>query len=179
MGFSNPSSRPALRSDGPQIADTIPAASERLAVLSSSMRHTSQLVRPAPLLVLLVDDCPFQQLLACALLSRWGIMPQLASDGLEAVLLAGEQEFDIILMDLEMPVMDGLTATVRIRARERANQLGKQVPVVAYTTTDVYANQPNWQNSGMNALLKKPSDALGMSECLGRWCPCKFKATRH
>ena len=75
--------------------------------------------QPLSLRVLLVDDCPMQQLLACALLSRWGVMPQIACDGFEAVLLVGEQDFDIVLMDVEMPVMDGLKATARIRQNER------------------------------------------------------------
>lgn len=76
-------------------------------------------IHPSPWRVLLVDDCPMQQLRARALLSRWGVMPQIARDGLKAVLRVGEQDFDIVLMEVEMPAMDGLKATARIRQNER------------------------------------------------------------
>jgi CheY-like chemotaxis protein len=97
---------------------------------------------------------------------------------MEAVLLAGEHEFDMILMDLDMPVMDGLTATVRLRAQEVENRVSKPVPVVAYTSA-TSTEERQWQQCGMNELLAKPSDVLAMSECLERWCPSKFTATQH
>ena len=145
------------------------------------MQDAAALVRASCLRVLLVDDCPvqLQQLLTCALLARWKIMPQIACDGLEAVLLAGEQDFDIILMDVEMPVMDGLTATGRIRQSERRARRERPVPVVAYTTGNLAVDEGRWRKSGMNGVLNKPCDALGLSECLERWCPSEFAALRH
>ena len=174
----HPDRGPQRSSSGREVEGIAPAAIDALATLAYSLRDTQSILLPAPLLVLVADDCPFQQLLACALLSRWRIMPQLASDGLEAVLLAGEQAFDMILMDLDMPVMGGLAATVRLRAQEAANRVVNPVPVVAYTASNS-ADERQWQQCGMNALLSKPSDALAMSECLERWCPRKFAATRH
>jgi CheY-like chemotaxis protein len=137
------------------------------------------LVRASSLRVLLVDDCPFQQLLACALLSRWMIVPQIACDGLEAVLLAGEQDFDIVLMDVEMPVMDGLLATARIRKTERRDHRTHAVPVVAYTAVDLASHERSWQRCGMNAVLHKPAEAPEMSACLERWCGSKFSSSGH
>jgi CheY-like chemotaxis protein len=128
--------------------------------------------------VLLVDDCPFQRLLACTLLSRWMILPELASDGMEAVLRASEQDFDIILMDIQMPVMDGLTATLRIRRDERARRCGTPVPVVAHTSDNGY-DEALWVHCGINAVLCKPCAAFEMGECLERWCGHKFAATHH
>ena len=129
--------------------------------------------------VLLVDDCPFQQLLACALLSRWMIVPQIACDGLEAVLLVGEQDFDIVLMDVEMPVMDGLLATARIRTNERRDRRARAVPVVAYTAGDLASDERKWQRCGMNAALRKPAEAPEMRACLERWCGSKFSSSEH
>ena len=163
---------------GREVQDIAPAAFDALATLAHSLQDTHSFLRPAPLHVLVADDCPFQQLLACALLSRWGIMPLLASDGVEALLLAGEHAFDMILMDLDMPVMDGMTATARLRAQEAANRVPSPVPVVAYTTASS-ADDRQWRQCGMNALLAKPSDALAMGECLERWCPCKFTTSQH
>jgi hypothetical protein len=72
---------------------------------------TTSLAATAPLRVLLADDCPINQFLGAALLSTWGITPQIASNGVEALELVIEGEFDVVLMDLEMPVMNGLNAT--------------------------------------------------------------------
>jgi len=134
---------------------------------------------PCSLRVLLVDDSEFQRLVACALLARWGILPDIASDGVEAVRLAGESDFDIVLMDVEMPVMDGLAATACIRQLERERGLGAGVPVVAYTAGGLAANEARWRECGMDAVLQKPSDAFAMGECLHRWCGDKFPAAQH
>ena len=79
--------------------------------------------------VLLVDDCPLQRLLGLAFLSRWHITPDIAGGGREAVLLAREQDFDMILMDLDMPEVDGFAATTGIREQERSMGRRKRVPV--------------------------------------------------
>lgn len=168
---SRPGRLQALTSDS-RVADA-------LATMAFMMQDAAALERASRLRVLLVDDCPVQQLLTCALLARWKIVPQIACDGLEAVLLAGEQDFDIILMDVEMPVMDGLTATARIRRGERRARRERLVPVVAYTTGNLAADERRWRMCGMNGVLNKPCDALGMSECLERWCPSEFAASKH
>jgi CheY-like chemotaxis protein len=121
--------------------------------------------------VLLVDDCPLQRLLGLALLSRWQITPELASNGEEAILLAAEQDFDIILMDLDMPLVHGFAATQSIREQERSRKRRKRVAVVAYTANDSASSELGWSNSGMDAVLAKPSMAADMGECLKRWCP--------
>lgn len=128
--------------------------------------------------VLLVDDCPIQLLLGCVLLARWQIVPEIANDGLEAVLLAREQEFDLLLMDVEMRVMDGLTATRRIRQHEKQSKRGKRVPVVAYTGSEAALSEHTWRECGMDAVLGKPSPEPIMELCLKRWCPDMFKVQR-
>lgn len=138
-------------------------------------------VDPLPMVeprVLLVDDCPVQLLLGCVLLARWQIIPELAHDGLEAVLLAREQDFDLLLMDVEMPVMDGLTATRRIRQNEKQAKRARRVPVIAYTANEGGLDEPTWRESGMDAVLGKPSPELMMEQCLMRWCPDKFEVSR-
>jgi CheY-like chemotaxis protein len=136
--------------------------------------------RPAkPVRVLVVDDCPFQRLLSCTLLSQWGIHPELACDGLEALLLVGEQDFDMVLMDLRMPVMDGLTATARIRAVEQAQRRPRPVPVIAYTAEPIAGHEGAWSRIGITAALAKPSDPFEMGACLGRWCGINVQARQH
>ena len=121
--------------------------------------------------VLLVDDCPLQRLLGLALLSRWRITPKVALDGREAVHLAGQARFDIILMDLDMPVLDGFAATLSIRQQELSAKRRKRVPVVAYTADDSASSESHWLDSGMDAVLAKPSSVADMGACLRRWCP--------
>jgi CheY-like chemotaxis protein len=157
----------------------VPVAREALSEVAHSLRQTSKILNTARLVVLLVDDCPFQQLLGCALLSHWGIMPQLASNGCEAVALAAEQDFDIILMDVDMPVMDGLRATAEIRRMELQRDSFKRVPVVAYTAGHLAANPTRWHDCGMDAVLMKPCDADVIGACLEQWCLNKFRSIQH
>jgi CheY-like chemotaxis protein len=110
-------------------------------------------------------------LLGLALLARWRIAAEVASDGQEAILMAAEQDFDIILMDLDMPLVDGFAATQSIRQQERSGKRRKRVPVVAYTANDSASSEHGWCGSGMDAVLAKPSVASDMGECLRRWCP--------
>jgi CheY-like chemotaxis protein len=121
--------------------------------------------------VLLVDDCPVQLLLSCVLLARWHILPELASDGLAAVLLASEQEFDLVLMDVDMPMMDGLTATRRIRKHEMTSHRARRVPVVAHTGNEGALAERAWRDSGVDAVMGKPTSGAVMGQCLQRWCP--------
>jgi CheY-like chemotaxis protein len=119
--------------------------------------------------ILVVDDCPANQLLVVALLWRWGITPLVAADGAEAVALACGQDFDLILMDLQMPVLDGLAATTQLRRFER-EQARPHAPVVAYTAGVLGVSEPLLRACGIDASLEKPCDSQSLEECLVRWC---------
>jgi CheY-like chemotaxis protein len=157
----------------------LPATHDALCTLATSLMDSARMLRSVPLVVLLVDDCPFQQLLGCAMLSRWDILPQLASDGIEAVQLASEQDFDIIFMDLDMPVMNGLAASSEIRRIEREHDQFRPVPIVACSVPGSALNAQPWQIFGVNAILNKPCGPDEMGACLERWCPQKFGVARH
>ena len=131
----------------------------------------------APLRVLLVDDDPQCREAGCALLSLWGIDPVVACNGIEALQLVRERDFDIVLMDVAMPVMDGLAATEKIRCFEQENPLKVHVPVVAYTSRELPLSATAWRLVGLSDVLEKPSDADAMSKCLSRWCGSKFSPT--
>jgi CheY-like chemotaxis protein len=117
--------------------------------------------------VMVVDDDPSILGDMHKLLGVRGIAPTLAKDGNEAVALARDGEYDLILMDLQMPVMDGLTATRQIRACER-RQARPRAPVLAYTSSAL--NDDLLQACGVDGVLEKPCRAGALEECLLRWC---------
>jgi len=101
--------------------------------------------------VLVVEDVVVNQRLASGLLKKQGHSVTVTSNGKEAVEAIKDAEFDLVLMDVEMPVMDGLSATRAIRRREC--KLGGHVPVVALTAN---ADRAECIAAGMDAYIPKP-----------------------
>lgn len=120
--------------------------------------------------VLVVDDNPINRMLASEMLALWGINPLLAVDGAEAVALACELPLQLILMDLQMPVLDGLGATRQIR-RFELERARPHVPIVAYTSAAFGADRRHLQHFGLDGVLAKPCEAHELHECLLQWCP--------
>ncbi len=118
--------------------------------------------------VLVVDDNPVNLMVMSALLQSRGLVPVLAADGGEAVALARGTRFDLILMDLQMPVLDGWEATAAIRRFENACSR-PAVPVISYSSMALGAGI--LARHGMNGSLDKPCDDHALEECLMRWCP--------
>jgi CheY-like chemotaxis protein len=85
----------------------------------------------APSNLLLVEDNPVNRKLAVSLLEKWGHSVVIAEDGRQALDIWEGRFFDLILMDIQMPVMGGFEATARIRERER--QTGRHIPILAMT----------------------------------------------
>jgi CheY-like chemotaxis protein len=119
------------------------------------------------LVVLVADDNPLNRMVACEMLACFGICPLQAADGAEAVLTAARVRLDLILMDLQMPVLDGLGATRQIRRAEQEQTRGR-VPVVAYTSASRQGLR--WSEFGIDDVLDKPCERQAMQECLLRWC---------
>jgi PAS domain S-box-containing protein len=103
--------------------------------------------------VLLVEDHPVNQLLACTLLKKWGYQVVVANNGQEAVDHFARQHWDIVLMDMLMPVMGGLDATRSIRATEPA---GHHTPIIAMTANAMEADRQACIDAGMDGHLAKP-----------------------
>jgi CheY-like chemotaxis protein len=81
----------------------------------------------------LAEDIPTNQKVALFMLRRLGIEVDIANDGIEALALSGERDYDLILMGCRMPELDGYEATRRIREREQAFEPGMRVPILALT----------------------------------------------
>jgi CheY-like chemotaxis protein len=108
--------------------------------------------------VLLVEDHVINQKLAINLIERAGHQVILANNGEEGLHTAMQQEFDLIFMDMQMPVMDGLEATRAIRAFELANQR-KRTRIVAMTANAMASDREACELAGMDAFLSKPFKA--------------------
>lgn len=107
-----------------------------------------------PLNVLLAEDSIINQKLAIGLLERWGHRITVANDGREAVALALQQPFDVILMDIQMPELDGLDATREIREFEAT--AGKHTPIIAMTAHALQGDRERCLAVGMDDYLTKP-----------------------
>ncbi len=104
--------------------------------------------------VLLAEDNRINQLLVVKIMEKQGHCLVLADNGREAVLACERERFDLILMDVQMPEMDGLQATAEIRMRER--DTGRHVPIVALTAHAMQQDRERCLSAGMDAYLSKP-----------------------
>jgi signal transduction histidine kinase/CheY-like chemotaxis protein len=102
--------------------------------------------------ILVAEDDPVNQLIAQTMLENMRIQVSLADNGQQAIDLIQQHSFDLILMDVQMPIMDGLEATRRIRQHHTPQQL----PIVAMTAQAMTGDQEMCLQSGMNAYLSKP-----------------------
>jgi two-component system sensor histidine kinase/response regulator len=118
------------------------------------MIHNTQFNQVLPALdVLVAEDGLANRVLARGLLTQDGHKVTLAEDGQRAVSRLLDAPYDVVLMDIDMPVMDGLAATRTIRQREEL--LGLHTPVIALTS---HANRDECLAAGMDAFLSKPLD---------------------
>ncbi len=118
--------------------------------------------------VLLVEDNAVNQKVAVRFLERMGCKVRVADNGAEGVKAWRDGRFDIVLMDLQMPVMDGLTATRRIREIEQ--DLGRRTtPIVALTANAMSGQLERCLEAGMNGFLSKPLEIARLHETLDRY----------
>jgi signal transduction histidine kinase/CheY-like chemotaxis protein len=117
--------------------------------------------------VLLAEDNPVNVLVARGLLESMGCRVEVASNGLAAVLAASERSFDIILMDVRMPTIDGLAATRRIRREETI--LGRRTPIIALTAGALTEERDHCFEAGMDAYLGKPFTPDALRTTLSHW----------
>ena len=108
----------------------------------------------SPLEILLAEDNPVNQVLAVRLLEKRGHRVTVANHGLEAVTLVKQGSFDLVLMDVQMPVSDGFEATAAIRRWENAS--GGHVPIIAMTAHAMNGDEDRCLAAGMDAYLAKP-----------------------
>ena len=126
--------------------------------------------------VLLVEDNLTNQKVALGILRKLGLTGDVASNGAEALLAVEYNPFDLILMDVQMPVMDGLEATRKIRA-STSSAINPQIPIIAMTAHALASDRERCFAAGMNDYLTKPVNPAKLAETIARWLPSE-KNTR-
>lgn len=111
----------------------------------------SKLLDLAGMRILVVEDNRINRMLAFSLLSKWGVSYDWAEHGEEAISLIKENPYDLILMDMQMPIMDGLEATEKIR-----NEMHLDIPIIALTANAFKDDAQKCLESGMNDVVTKP-----------------------
>lgn len=122
--------------------------------------------------ILLAEDNPFNQMIALKLLAKLGYRADCALNGVEVLKSIEQKSYDLILMDLQMPEMDGLETTRQIRQMESArgvSNLTNQIKIVAMTANVMNEDRENCLKVGMNDFISKPVRSEEIAKTLKRW----------
>ena len=158
LGISTQSA-PALLDTMLQTAQAMRASADA-ALVMSALKHAR---------ILLVEDNTFNQQVALELLEEAGASVCLANNGVEALDLLRQAQFDCVLMDVQMPLMDGLEATRLIRADPRLAQLR----VLAMTATATSEDRVRCLDAGMDDFISKPIQPAMMYQTIAGWLPTR------
>ncbi|MEO8131250.1 MAG: response regulator, partial [Bryobacteraceae bacterium] len=153
------------------LQDTDLKASERRSL--SSLAQPSGVGRRDHFRILLAEDNPVNQKYARALLGKWGYDIHVANNGVEAVKAAAVERFDLVLMDLQMPELDGYQATAEIRR----NPAYAHVPIIAMTARAMEGDREECLRFGMNDYVSKPVRPQTLADAIAKWLPDRDAAT--
>ncbi|RKY22557.1 MAG: hypothetical protein DRQ55_00545 [Planctomycetota bacterium] len=142
------------------------ADSEHHVVTEESVEELKQAVHRT---VLVVEDNIVNQKVATAMLRRAGYDFEVASHGKQGLEMVQAGQYDAILMDCQMPIMDGFEATRRLRAWEADK--GRHIPIIAMTANAMKRDPERCREAGMDDYLSKPVKPELLAEALRRWCP--------
>jgi len=150
------------------LGDGVPASSNNGSGTLSSGLDKKSGVTPVPFSespVLVVEDDPSSRILAGKILEHLGCRAEFAVNGQDAAEVFAPEKYSAILMDMQMPVMDGLEATRRIRERES----GVRVPIIALTANVMQGDRERCLAAGMDEVLTKPFKMTELSDILARF----------
>lgn len=117
--------------------------------------------------MLVVEDNAVNQKLVVRLLEKMGYRVSLAVNGREAVDAVAENDYDVVLMDCQMPEMDGFEASRNIRLQEDSNR--PHLPIIALTANALAGDRERWLESGMDDFLSKPIQSSELAMMLDRY----------
>jgi len=167
-------SKPVRQSDlYDAIGTVLGRESPRLASMQSAPASLPAAVAPAAVggRVLVAEDNAVNQAVAASMLESLGVACDLAENGRVALDRLTRERFDLILMDCQMPEMDGFAATAEIRTRQRAGLLCEPLPIIALTANAVTGDRERCLAAGMDDYLSKPFTREQLAAMLQRWLP--------
>jgi len=118
--------------------------------------------------ILIAEDNPVNAAILEVMLRRSGYRTELASDGMEALEAFSRIRFDAVLMDCQMPKLDGYAATLEIRLKEVP---GARTPIIAVTANAMKGDREKCLDAGMDDYIAKPLRRTALDEVLQRWVP--------
>jgi CheY-like chemotaxis protein len=149
-------------------ADAAPSGSPKAATAKRTPGTAATPLGPDTPLVLVAEDTPVNQIVAIRALQRCGCRAQAVNDGYEALEALLTQRYDAILMDCQMPEMDGYQTTGELRRREVG---GRRTPVIAMTAHAMKGDLEKCLAAGMDDYVSKPLRHQALAEVLERWLP--------
>ncbi len=156
--------KPVLQSDLLEALVNVLGSSDAVVQPSELVTQHSLRERRAPLRILLTEDNLVNQRLASRLLEKEGHRVVVADDGVKALKALQNHTFDLILMDVQMPVMDGVEATAAIRQTEETT--GAHVPIIAMTAHAMAGDRQRFLRAGMDGYVSKPIHARELLEAI-------------
>lgn len=133
-------------------------------------RHYIRDIQRSKIRVLLAEDNIVNQQMATAMLKKMGMRVEAAANGAEVMEALREIPFDLVLMDVQMPVMDGLEATREIRSPE-SKVLNHDIPIIAMTAHALEGDKERCLEAGMNDYISKPVSLQKLAQMLEKWLP--------
>jgi CheY-like chemotaxis protein len=153
----------------PKIAAAPQAIREEVAPTpAQSLRRLSR--------ILLAEDNKVNQRITLRLLEKLGIQADAVINGREAVEALAEHDYDLVLMDCQMPEMDGFEATLAIREKERN---GRRTPICALTANSMSSDRDQCLCAGMDDFMSKPIDLEQLQKTIDKWVPHGLAADRR
>ena len=131
--------------------------------------HSAPVKVSRQLRVLVAEDNRVNQVVAVRMLETMGHLPVVANNGREALEMMESETFDLICMDVQMPQMDGLTATRKIREKE--GQTGSHIPIIAMTAHAVKGDREKCFEAGMDGYVSKPVTIRGIADAIAEFFP--------
>jgi signal transduction histidine kinase/DNA-binding response OmpR family regulator/HPt (histidine-containing phosphotransfer) domain-containing protein len=135
--------------------------------------------RPRTRRVLLAEDNPVNVEVARAMLESLDMQVDCARNGLDALQAMRTNSYDAVLMDCQMPVMDGFAATAEIRREEREAGRGRVLPIIAITANALQGDREACLAAGMDDYVSKPFSQQELAAVIGRWMALPLAATVH
>ncbi|HFE36919.1 MAG TPA: response regulator, partial [Gammaproteobacteria bacterium] len=181
LGFDGYLTKPTKTSELPAVLSTIWHAKQKGEKIPLVTRHTLQARKSQTLHrttfknthILLTEDNAINQMVAAEYLEKFGCTITPAGNGLEALIQIKRNRFDLVLMDCQMPEMDGFEATRKIRKWEQANGK-KSIPIVAFTANAMQGDKDICISTGMDDYISKPVNVTDLEAVLIKWLPHKL-----